>query len=413
MSAFQSVRRSVAAFNAHDYKELNVLIKEEKDVMTELNKFAKEKVEGIKRAVKFELSAWTKLKLITAGKYMALWGKSEHKDFEDVTEKFLTLFDEFGKFHSELIEKYEIYRSRLKDMRAREESLYTLRKRLKDLQEKYKDALKKQKPSETIKIELTVVDRDLAEQEAEHEGFKRSTFKDAMHLQMDAWMEFGNKMTVFSTFGKHLADQIPQGSLAPGQELPEYQGASVTTQITLDFFKALRSLETKTKAGAEGAPVATISRGHRDASTSSLFLEEIPAFSRRPDQQEAPLPPPPIIKAFAPHEREPSATSNLSNPETASPPHSPLIGMPSMHRPGSDMSVYSQNNATLSRYYQKPLATATTLVPPSTGYDPSSVYSHSLPRDPRLSPVAQTFSSLPREMSYGSGTALSSHMSSL
>lgn len=83
MATFQSLRRNLINLNEHNHPELNVLVGEEKDVMKELNKFAKEKVE--------------------AGKYMAVWGKTEHSDIEDITEKFLTLFEEFAKFHYELI----------------------------------------------------------------------------------------------------------------------------------------------------------------------------------------------------------------------------------------------------------------------------------------------------------------------
>lgn len=79
-------------------------------------------------------------------------------------------------------------------MKAREDALYALRKRLRDLQEKFKDAIKKQKPQEAIKAELTMVDRDLAEQEGIHEGYKRAILKEAMHLQMDSWMDFGQKV---------------------------------------------------------------------------------------------------------------------------------------------------------------------------------------------------------------------------
>ncbi|KAJ3006876.1 hypothetical protein HKX48_009422 [Thoreauomyces humboldtii] len=225
MAALQSIRRSVVALNAHDHKELNVLIKEEKDVMTKLQELAKEKVES--------------------AKYFAAWGAHEHDDIRDVTEKYRTLFDEQGSFHTVLIERYENYRVQLKEMRRREEALFASRKRVKDLQEKLKEAMKKQKPYETIKIEVATADRELTEAETDHEGTKRRNLKEAMHAQMDAWLEFGQKMTIFATYGKHLADQIPQGEKVRRDELPDYEGGPITTQITNDFFKVGRGEKRK------------------------------------------------------------------------------------------------------------------------------------------------------------------------
>ena len=33
-----------------------------------------------------------------------------------------------------------------------------------------------------------------------------------------------DQVTIFATFGKYLSDQIPQGTLSAGQELPQYIG---------------------------------------------------------------------------------------------------------------------------------------------------------------------------------------------
>ena len=44
--SFQGLRRTVAAINAHDHKELNVLIKEESDVIKQLKALGKEASEG-------------------------------------------------------------------------------------------------------------------------------------------------------------------------------------------------------------------------------------------------------------------------------------------------------------------------------------------------------------------------------
>ncbi|KAI9095543.1 Eisosome component PIL1-domain-containing protein [Phlyctochytrium arcticum] len=282
MASFQSLRRSMVSLNAPDHPELTVLITEEKDVMKTLQKYSKEKVE--------------------AGKYMAVWGKTEHADLTDITEKYSTLFEEFSKFHSNLVEGYDGYRVRLKEMKTREDSLHGLRKRFKDLQDKFKDAIKKQKPTEGLKLELTAVDRELAEQEAAFESFKRAKFKEAMHLQFDSFLEFGSKIAIFATFGKYMTDQIPQGMLAPGQELPSYEGSPVTTRIIADFLKAIREFDQQTSAPAgtelgNGHTSHPHSRSHSgdgvlsaERGMSSLSLHSSPERTSEP-YEEKPQPP--------------------------------------------------------------------------------------------------------------------------
>ena len=46
-------------------------------------------------------------------------------------------------------------------------------------------------------------------------------------------------MLIIATYGKYLADQIPQGNLEPRQPLPKYQGAATTDQILSDFKAAM------------------------------------------------------------------------------------------------------------------------------------------------------------------------------
>ncbi|KAI8820652.1 Eisosome component PIL1-domain-containing protein [Fimicolochytrium jonesii] len=381
MAAFQGLRRSVVSLNSHDHAELSILIKEEKDVATELHKFAKEKLE--------------------AGKYLHTYGKTQHKDIEDISEKYLTLIEKFVDFHSTTIEKYESYRSRLKDMRQREETLYALRKRHKELQDKYKDAVKKQKPHETLKIELGVVEKDLAEQEAECEGYKRATLKEALHTQMDAWMDLGNKMAIFATYGKHLADQIPQGSLAPGQELPPYEGSGVTARITVDFTKALRAYEAEAKAAHTGAPEeAQHQRGRRNETTSSLHLEDLRlSTSHSRDSLNVPhvQPHPPIA----------TSRDSLNHPVFTQPSAAHDPGYPTSPTL-QDLGGSNSNFGTTSRFYQRPL---TAEPQAEAGHLPSYQTSHyqyaqSLPRDtlpqpPGAYPTMSTsmprngFSSLP------------------
>ncbi|KAJ3185619.1 hypothetical protein HDU87_000243 [Geranomyces variabilis] len=370
MAAFQSVRRTVAHLKPNDLKALTVFIDEEKDVLKAGEKFGKEKVE--------------------AGKYLANWGKTEEKDLEDVASKFATLYEAFGKFQSTLVERHTVYRSKLKAMRQKEEDLIALRKRVHQLQDKLADAIKRQKPSETIKVELTVVERDLAAMEAQHEAGKRALFREAMHGQMDAWMDFGTRVTIMGQFGKHLADQILEGALPSGQE---YTGIRTTRQILMDFSKELRTLD----AAVAGATPATAS-DRRDASATSLVLNDPPdVYELQPPQHQ----PPPHPRHSLPSVPSPYVSVSGS-PITEEPTQGPSYEYTPPHAGDGQSHAgvgLSPGVATMNRYYQKPLASERPVSIPH--YDPTrpiSLHEALLPRVPSISssPSSPTSSSLPR-----------------
>ncbi|KAI8587837.1 Eisosome component PIL1-domain-containing protein [Geranomyces variabilis] len=368
MAAFQTVRRTVANLKPNDLKALTVFIDEEKDVMKAADKFGKEKVE--------------------AGKYLANWGKTEEKDLEDVTSKFATLYEAFGKFQSTLIERHEVYRSKLKAMRQKEEDLIALRKRVHQLQDKLTDATKRQKPSETIKVELTVVERDLAAMEAQHEGAKRALFREAMHGQMDAWMDFGTRVMIMGQYGKHLADQVLEGALPSGQE---YTGIRTTRQIIMDFSKELRTLDA---AVAFATPAAA--RDRRDASTTSLVLDSPP----EPPQHQPHQPPPHPWQSLPPVPPFVSVSGSPITDEPAAQGPSYEYAPPHMSDGQSHAGMgLSPGVAAMNRYYQKPLASERPISIPT--YDPArpiSLHEALLPRVPTIpsSPSSPTSSSLPR-----------------
>ncbi|KAJ3370283.1 hypothetical protein HDU91_006425 [Kappamyces sp. JEL0680] len=47
------------------------------------------------------------------------------------------------------------------------------------------------------------------------------------------------RMQVIASFGKHLAQQIPQGTVGPNDELPPYEGGQTTRKIHEDFDAAM------------------------------------------------------------------------------------------------------------------------------------------------------------------------------
>ncbi|KAJ3033777.1 hypothetical protein HK097_004728, partial [Rhizophlyctis rosea] len=259
--SFQGLRRTVAAINAHDHKELNVLIKEESDVIKQFKTLGKEASE--------------------ASKYMTAWGKLEYDDFVDITDKLSILFDEHVKFINTLSERYNDYRTKLKDIRAREDNLYAQKQKVRHTQEKLKTEIKKGRPADSIRSELATVEREYTEGCAAHEGFKRATFQQALHIQFDGWMEYAQKVTIFATFGKYLSDQIPQGTLSAGQELPQYTGTETTKKIVTDFLKTVKENSKHRPADAESKPTTPLTGSIRSASPEEMARQQTERSARQ------------------------------------------------------------------------------------------------------------------------------------
>jgi hypothetical protein len=99
--------------------------------------------------------------------------------------------------------------------------------------------------------------------EAAFEGTKRSTFKEALLIQYGGWDAFAKKLSILAYFGAHMAGQVPQGCVGPGEELPPYKGGLTTQSIRDDCTNAL----------AAGQPITPARIGTSPASTPLLRSE--------------------------------------------------------------------------------------------------------------------------------------------
>ncbi|RKO96132.1 hypothetical protein CXG81DRAFT_11541, partial [Caulochytrium protostelioides] len=177
-------------------------------------------------------------------RHLTLWGREEHADLTDCLDKAAIVLGKLAEFHNALADEHARYRGLLHDIHAQDQAILGIRNRNRELQSKIKSSAKSGKNVEWLQKEEETVRRELLAAIAAQEGFKRRNIKDALHIQFDAWTTLGQKLMILGTFGKYLADQIPQGTLAPGQELPEYKGSATTTRIFGDFLKALKALRT-------------------------------------------------------------------------------------------------------------------------------------------------------------------------
>ncbi|KAJ3031249.1 UNVERIFIED_CONTAM: hypothetical protein HDU68_005588 [Siphonaria sp. JEL0065] len=151
------------------------------------------------------------------------------------------------ELHSFLAGEFEQSRATLKEIKSREESLGVIKKKQRDLQSKLDAALKKGSSAprsilggsdavtDLIRMDLGNLDREVMVAQADFEGFKREAFKNASKRKWNAIIEFSAKMIVLANFGNHISDQIPQGKLAPGYDLPAFKNAHIISQIMSDY----------------------------------------------------------------------------------------------------------------------------------------------------------------------------------
>lgn len=191
---FQDIRRGL------NNSDLGILIQEEKDVIKSCQRVAKEQSE--------------------ASKYLAIYGKKEGSaDIVDITEKLWVVLDCITSAQTDCGRRLEIHRELLKDIRVADDALTALKHTERILADKLKDAIKKQRGVEAATQAHIDCHQRVLEKEADVACEKRSLLKQALHVKMDAIIEMSAKSSIAASYGKHLADQLPQGKLAPGQQM--------------------------------------------------------------------------------------------------------------------------------------------------------------------------------------------------
>ncbi|KAI8622245.1 hypothetical protein BC830DRAFT_1224099 [Chytriomyces sp. MP71] len=219
----------------------------------------------------------------SVAKAVAAWGKPEAEDLKFISEKLSVLHSRVETLYSWLADQQEGSRAHLKILQKKCDALTALKKRQRELQTKL-DAKPGTAKADALRAELNATDRELMTAHAELEGDKREVFQRCARMEWDALVEFAGRVLVVASFGNHIADQVPQGKLAPGYDLPAFKNASTITQIMSDFASQEPQWRSYIPADLNcshldlaTAPVA------RTASGSLESLETIPAKPvRRP-----------------------------------------------------------------------------------------------------------------------------------
>ncbi|CAG8490834.1 14531_t:CDS:2, partial [Dentiscutata heterogama] len=186
-----------------------------------------------------------------AAKYLSIWGKSEDVDLNDVTEKLGYLITKLSEAEGVLANHYSQYRSHLKEIRVREDNMREQRSRKETLWSKLEKEERKSNPSKRSEAaekriqdyqnELDKLDKDTLEAETALADFKRKELHEALTVQFDAFLEFGEKLVIISKYCKKIIDQIPLTETRPGEPREQYRGKEITSQAVADAKQALEN----------------------------------------------------------------------------------------------------------------------------------------------------------------------------
>ncbi|KAI8622109.1 Eisosome component PIL1-domain-containing protein [Chytriomyces sp. MP71] len=239
------IRSLAATIKNSESRDLEIYIKEERDVV----------------------EAHTSLMRQRAGSLDAemRWASTKEEDIRAISDKLNQIQQAFIQTENAYIESIEGSRKIMKEIRNREKKIAEAKVRLRQAVSKRDAAQKKNNPDvDSLANEARQIQADIRGFEADHLGLTRADFKQALRLKHEATVKYAVRLSVASKFSLYLADQIPQGMLSPGQDLPPFTGQSTLDQIMADFNSAFSSNELVTKIPA-AAPAPTITRVPVDA----------------------------------------------------------------------------------------------------------------------------------------------------
>ncbi|KAJ3345839.1 hypothetical protein HDU83_003689 [Entophlyctis luteolus] len=193
------------------------------------------------------------------------WGKREAEDLQCISDGLSTLNGKVGDLYTRLAgmlsfvmlgagkrkstDDMDACRALLKHVQQKEDSVASLKRKQRDLQAKLEGVVKPSATSrilgasansspavaDSLRADLNAVDREVMAAVADLEGFKRESFRHSEKRKWNATVEFCVQLLIVANFGNHLADQIPQGKLAPGYDLPAFKNEQIVAKIMSDY----------------------------------------------------------------------------------------------------------------------------------------------------------------------------------
>ncbi|KAJ1539290.1 hypothetical protein HK405_013054 [Cladochytrium tenue] len=323
----QGLRRTFASLGTNDGKNLNIYLQEEKDVIVALRALTKEKREAVQ--------------------YFDVWGKLEATDIKDICEKVVAINSVLFEAEADMIKTYIACREKFKTVRERELKVHALRHKARKARDVLERAARRNRSSEQLEFERNYAEEELREAEADHVGRLRADLRDALNIFYGGYKDLAVKMTAAAKFGRHLSDQIPQGTLKPGQELPPFTGGSVIDQIYNDFKLALDGRIPLSPSPTPPSPLSGPRGRSPSPRLSSLLPSQPPALHSTPSYSSS------LREEF--HAQDEAAARLARH---TPPPNSPLSPLPPSGRsrtpspgaPASPLVPYSPAAAATVTY---------------------------------------------------------------
>ncbi|KAJ3102670.1 hypothetical protein HDU97_000367 [Phlyctochytrium planicorne] len=151
-------------------------------------------------------------------KSLSVWGSLEHDDLKDITSKLERLINKQLDAETKLTDTFGEYREKMKEIKKREKQIFDQNGKLKNAEKALADAKRKQKgDQDQLQFQKGLHEEELKRMLAEHEGLKRKDMLESFSMYFGAL-----QLAIAARFGNHLVNQIPQGTLLPGQTLPSY-----------------------------------------------------------------------------------------------------------------------------------------------------------------------------------------------
>ncbi|KAJ1559336.1 hypothetical protein HK405_011034, partial [Cladochytrium tenue] len=278
----QGIRRTLASLGHNDGKNLNIYIQEEKDVIQAMQGLVKERREALQ--------------------YFDVWGKLEAPDIKDIAEKMVAMMNTLVEAEAQLVQVHVAFVEKFRGIQEREAAIHELRHKARRAAEALERAVKHQKPSEQLEFERQFADEEVRKAEAEHVGLLRVDVRDATAVYFAGYADLAFRMTAMAKFGKHLSDQVPQGTLRPGEELPPYTGGKVVEQIYRDFRLSLQGKIPLSPLVPPASPQQRPASTHRGSSPAVSLRKAAShnSIASQPYQTTQSSPPSPLPPATVP-----------------------------------------------------------------------------------------------------------------
>jgi hypothetical protein len=260
----QNLRRSLLSLS-HE-PAIKILLEEDKDIISATRNLGKE--------------------IGDSAAYLRKYGETQHFDLKDITDNLSFISKHIEKSLTDLASNLQKYRENLKSIKKQADEMYDLQMKAKIAADKLKKAESQQnKPADVLKSlkrEAEEADVALLQYEAAFEANKRALFKDGLINQFQGYQDLGVKLQTIGHFGKCLANQIPQGELDPGDEMPIYLGAPTTKKIKEDFIKAFSRETVRSDQSPKFNDTVTDTIGRKNS------LQQSGLFSQPQDQSSSP-----------------------------------------------------------------------------------------------------------------------------